>query len=72
MIAAIFENLLVMFLTIVVLLGGFYLLLLLLNVWLKIKTGSREQEGLSNLYASSMKELSKGNSSRIDSPDEQG
>jgi hypothetical protein len=41
--------------------GGFYLLLLILNAWLKMKTGSREEEGLSNLWASAIKEAKPGN-----------
>ncbi len=56
---SIIENVLVMVLTIVTLVGGFYLLLLVLNAWLKIKSGSREHEGLSNLWASAMKETKK-------------
>lgn len=48
--ADLFENLLVMVLSIVVLVGGFYLLLLLLDWWLKFKAGSREHEGLANLW----------------------
>ena len=54
--AAILENVLIMVLTIVVLAGGCYLMLLALNLWLKIKSGSREQEGLSNMLVSAMKE----------------
>jgi hypothetical protein len=50
--ADLFENLLVMVLSIIVLAGGFYLLLLLLDWWLKFKAGSREQEGLTNLWLS--------------------
>lgn len=69
MIADIFENLLIMVLTIVVLLGGFYLLLLMLNAWLKIKTGSREQEGLSNMWASAMKDAQKGDDAADDPGD---
>jgi hypothetical protein len=62
-IADILENILIMVLTIVALLGGFYLLLLLLSVWLKIKTGSREKEGLSNLWVATMKETKKSDHS---------
>ena len=66
--AGILENLLVMVLTIVVLAGGFYLLLLVLNVWLKMKTGSREEEGLSDLWVAAVKEA-KQNSEAKDSAD---
>lgn len=63
-----------MILTIVVLLGGFYSLLLVLNAWLSIKSGSREQEGLSTLYASAVKEVKKGSDTvgENDSSDEKG
>ena len=50
--ADLFENLMVMVLSVVALAGGFYLLLLLLDWWLKFKAGSREQEGLTNLWLS--------------------
>lgn len=46
----ILENLLVMVLTIVFLVGGIYLLLLFLHAWLRFKSGSREAEGLANLW----------------------
>jgi hypothetical protein len=49
---AVLENLLIMILTIVVLLGGGYLALILLDWGLKIKSGRREQEGLTRLWAS--------------------
>jgi hypothetical protein len=51
--AAVFENILIMILAIVVLLGGGYLVLVILGWGLKIKSGSREQEGLTQLWASS-------------------
>jgi hypothetical protein len=44
------ENALIMILTIVVLLGGGYLLLLLLHWGLKIKSGGREEQGLTDLW----------------------
>lgn len=47
------ENILVMVLTIVVFAGGIYLLLLLLQAWLRFKTGSRETEGLTDLWQES-------------------
>ena len=50
---AFFENILIMILTIVVLLGGGYLLLAVLELGLKIKTGRREQEGLTDLWIAS-------------------
>jgi threonine/homoserine/homoserine lactone efflux protein len=56
LVTSILENIMVMALTLVVLAGGFYLLLLVLNLWLRIKTGTREKEGLANLWASTMKE----------------
>ncbi len=67
-VTSILENMMVMVLTLVVLAGGFYLLLLVLNVWLKIKTGTREKEGLTNLWASTMKEA-KLPQSRKEPPD---
>lgn len=51
--AAVLENILIMILTIVVLLGGGYLVLTVLGWGLKIKSGRREQEGLTRLWASS-------------------
>lgn len=51
--AAVLENLLIMILTIVFLLGGGYLVLIILDWGLKIKSGRREQEGLTRLWASS-------------------
>jgi hypothetical protein len=51
--AAVLENILIMILTIAVLLGGGYLLLVILGWGLKIKSGRREQEGLTQLWASS-------------------
>ena len=48
-----FEILLIMVLTIVALLCGGYLVLIVLGWGLKIKSGSREQEGLTRLWASS-------------------
>ena len=50
--AAVFENILIMILTIIVLVGGGYLVLVVLGWGLKIKSGSREQEGLTQLWAS--------------------
>ena len=46
----ILENILVMALTIVLFAGSTYLLLLILNAWLRFKSGSRETEGLTNLW----------------------
>jgi hypothetical protein len=51
--ADLFENLLIMILTIVVLLGGGYLALVVLAWGLKIKSGSSEQEGLAKLWSAS-------------------
>jgi hypothetical protein len=51
--AAVLENILIMVLTIVVLLGGSYLLLAILGWGLKIKSGRKEQEGLTQLWTSS-------------------
>lgn len=55
-VTSILENMMVMVLTVAGLAAGFYLLLLVLNLWLKIKTGTREKEGLANLWASTMKD----------------
>lgn len=60
--AAFLENILIMILTIVVLLGGGYLVLVILGWGLKIKSGSREQEGLTQLWASSQAKKSKSDS----------
>ena len=49
--ATILENILIMILTIVVLLGGGFLVLVILGWGLRIKTGTREQEGLNQLWA---------------------
>ncbi len=48
---AIVENILIMILTIVFLLGGGYFVLVILDWGLKVKSGSREQEGLTSLWA---------------------
>jgi hypothetical protein len=50
---AIFENLLIMLLTIVVLLAAGYLLLLLIGLGLKLKSGDREKQGLTDLWIAS-------------------
>jgi Na+/H+ antiporter NhaC len=60
--AAFLENILIMILTIVVLLGVGYLVLVILGWGLKIKSGSREQEGLTQLWASSQPKKSKSDS----------
>lgn len=51
--AAILETILIMILTIAVLLGGGYLFLVVLGWGLRIKSGRREQEGLTRLWAES-------------------
>jgi hypothetical protein len=53
MIRAIVENILIMITTIAVLLGGGYLLLVIIGWGLKIKSGGREQEGLTDLWIAS-------------------
>jgi hypothetical protein len=53
MMPAIVENILIMILTIAVLLGGGYLLLVIVGWGLKIKSGGREQEGLTDLWIAS-------------------
>ena len=63
--AAVFINILIMILTIIVLVGGGYLVLVVLGWGLKIKSGSREQEGLTRLWASN-----KSNKSNPESRDE--
>ena len=50
MIVAIFENILIMVLTIVSLLGGGYVALILLEWGLKKKSGQREQKRLTDLW----------------------
>ena len=44
------ENLIVMFMTIVVLIGAIYALLLVLHYWLKFKSAGREEQGLTALW----------------------
>jgi len=56
----IFENIMIMILTIVILVGGAYLLLLMLDWGLKMKSGNREQEGLTSMWASTRKSSSSG------------
>jgi hypothetical protein len=46
----ILEIILIMILTIVVLVAGGYLLLVLLGWWLKIKSGGRETQALTDLW----------------------
>jgi hypothetical protein len=53
MMPAIVENIFIMILTIAVLLGGGYLLLVIIGWGLKIKSGDREQEGLTDLWIAS-------------------
>jgi len=50
---AIVENILIMIITIVALLGGGYLLLAIIDWGLKIKSGHREQERLTDLWIAS-------------------
>jgi len=50
MMHALLENILIMVLTIVVLLGGAYLVLVLLGWGLKLRSGGREQQGLTDLW----------------------
>ena len=54
------ENILVMILTIVVLLAGGYLLLVILHWGLRVKSGRKEQEGLTDLWIAS--QIQSGNS----------
>ncbi|MGD9010238.1 MAG: hypothetical protein PVG41_20105 [Desulfobacteraceae bacterium] len=49
--AGIFENILIMVLTVMVLLGGGYLILVALGWGMKLKSGHREQEGLTDLFS---------------------
>lgn len=51
--AAFIENIVIMILTIVVLLGCGYLLLVIVGWGLEIKSGRREQEGLTELWIAS-------------------
>jgi len=53
----ILENFLVMVLTIVVFVGGIYLFLLILHAGMRLKSGSRETEGLTNLWQDSLNQL---------------
>ena len=54
---SIFENLLVMILTIVFVLGGGYLLLVMLGWGLKLKSKNSEQTGLTDLWIESQKKI---------------
>lgn len=60
--AAFLENILIMILTIAVFLGGGYLVLAVLGWGLKIKSGRREEEGLTRIWASSQTKKSKSDS----------
>ncbi len=53
---SIFENLLIMILTIVFLLGGGYLFLAILGLGLRLKSKNREQAGLTDLWIESQKQ----------------
>jgi hypothetical protein len=55
----ILENIVIMVLTIVVLMGGAYLVLVILDWGLKIKSGSREKEGLTSLWVAAHKQSPK-------------
>ncbi|RJQ87127.1 MAG: hypothetical protein C4519_01220 [Desulfobacteraceae bacterium] len=48
--SSLFENLLVVILTIIVLAGGIYMLLVILQYGLKLKSGGREEERLTTLW----------------------
>lgn len=52
----ILENILIMILTIVILVVGAYLVLLLLGWGLKLKSGNREQQGLTDLWIANQNE----------------
>ena len=52
---SIFENLLIVMLTILVLLGGGYLLLVVLGWGLKLKSRGSEQSGLTDLWIETQK-----------------
>jgi hypothetical protein len=45
-----FGNILIMILSVVVLIGGGYLMLVILGWGLKLRSGHREQEGLTDLW----------------------
>lgn len=49
--AGMLENILIMILTVMVLLGGGYLVLVVLGWGMKLKSGHREQEGLTDLLS---------------------
>jgi hypothetical protein len=50
---AVLENILIMIITVLALIGGGYLLLVIIEWGLKAKSGSREREGLSDLWIAS-------------------
>jgi len=52
------ENLIVMFMTIVVLIGAIYVLLLVLHYWLKFKSAGREEQGLTALWVDNLAQQS--------------
>lgn len=64
-----FENILIMILTIVVLLAGAYLVLAVLGWGLKIKSGSREQEGLTDLWIANQADANR-DPAEFDKPDD--
>ena len=57
-----FENILIMILTIVVLVAGGYLILVLLGWLVKIKHGGREEQGLTDLWIANHPETQKDKS----------
>ena len=64
---SILENLLIVVLTILFLLGGGYLLLLVLGWGLKLKSGGREQAGLTDLWIETQKLAQSENNSENNS-----
>ena len=52
------ENLIVMFMTIVVLIGAIYVLLLVLHYWLKFKSAGREEQGLTAVWVDNLAQQS--------------
>ena len=59
--ASIFENLMIMVLSIAALLAGGYLMLLLLGLGLKLKSRGREKAGLTDLWIESQKQAAQQN-----------
>lgn len=70
--AGILENIIIMILTVIILLGAGYLVLVILGWGMKLKSGHREQDGLTDLLGSLKHQQNVQNSSTDQQSDNNG